>query len=99
MLAYSHGLGHESVHLLRKWLLKDESCCFKDGSGSSYGLWMIRMKLVVKDETGFFMDESCKHPKVAARAMEQGRGEGGERSCGIGAIGARGSSVAACATE
>ena len=62
MYAYCHGLGHETVQLLRKGLLMDESCCFMDGSGTSYGLWMIRMKVVFMDETGFFIDESCKHP-------------------------------------
>ncbi len=53
MYAYCHGLGHETVQLLRKGLLKDESCCFMDGNGTSYGLWMIRMKVVVKDGSGF----------------------------------------------
>jgi hypothetical protein len=38
--------------LLRKSRVKDESGIFKDGSGSSYGLRMIKMKVVVKDETG-----------------------------------------------
>ena len=54
MYAYCHGLGHETVQLLRKGLLMDESCCFMDGSGTSYGLWMIRMKVVFMDGTGFF---------------------------------------------
>ena len=37
--------------------------------------------------------------KVAARAMERGRGEGGERRVGVGAIGARGTKVAVHAKE
>jgi hypothetical protein len=37
--------------------------------------------------------------RVAARAMERGRGEAGERSGGVGAMGARGMKVAAGAKE
>ena len=47
----------------------DESCCFMDGSGTSYGLWMIRMKVVFMDESGFFIDESCKHPFDSAMSL------------------------------
>jgi hypothetical protein len=47
----------------------DETCCFMDGSGTSYGLWMIRMKVVFMDETGFFIDKSCKDPRRRVNFM------------------------------
>ena len=41
MYAYCHGLGHETVQLLQKGLLMDESCCFMDGSGTSVVTVMV----------------------------------------------------------